>query len=88
MTRDPQQPFCLFLCSNNAHPPCRNRDVSKVDQAALLLPPVLHDNPLTRDRCARYLAEVADPDREVGEMKAAAFLPFAPSVVQCVCATG
>jgi uncharacterized sulfatase len=32
------------------------------------MPPLLHDNPPTRDVYARYLAEVADLDREVGEI--------------------
>jgi len=68
MTRDPKQPFCLFLCSNNGHPPYRSGDVSKIDRDAIVMPPLIHDNPPTRDTYARYLAEVADLDREVGEI--------------------
>jgi N-sulfoglucosamine sulfohydrolase len=68
MSRDPEQPFCLFCCSNNGHPPWRSGDVSKIDREAIDLPPLIHDNPLTRDAFARYLAEVADLDREVGEI--------------------
>ncbi|NQU25129.1 MAG: sulfatase [Candidatus Nealsonbacteria bacterium] len=68
MARDPEQPFCLFLCSQNGHPPWRNGDVSKIDRDAIEMPPVIHDNPPTRETFARYLAEVADLDREVGEI--------------------
>ena len=68
ITRDPKQPFCLFCCSNNAHPPWRSGDASKIDSDAVTLPPLIHDNPPTRKTFIGYLAEVAELDREVGQI--------------------
>jgi len=70
ITRDADQPFCLFVCSSNAHPPWRGGDVSKIDRDGLTLPPVLHDNPVTRQTYAAYLAEVVALDDEVGAVLA------------------
>ena len=66
ITKDPKQPFCLFCCSNNAHPPWRSGDASKIDSDKVKLPPVIHDNPPTRKTFIGYLAEVVELDREVG----------------------
>jgi N-sulfoglucosamine sulfohydrolase len=66
MTKDPAQPFCLFCCSGNAHPPWRSGDASKIDSDKVKLPPVIHDNPPTRKTFIGYLAEVVELDREVG----------------------
>ncbi len=66
ITRDPTQPFCLFVCSHNAHPPWRGGDVSRIDRDGMTLPPVIHDNPITRKTFAGYLAEIAALDEEVG----------------------
>jgi len=66
ISKDPNQPFCLFCCSHNAHPPWRSGDASKIDSAAVKLPPVIHDNPPTRKTFIAYLAEVVELDREVG----------------------
>ncbi|MCP3920570.1 MAG: sulfatase [bacterium] len=66
LTRDEEQPFCLFVCSHNAHPPWRSGDVSRIDRDGISLPPVIHDNPITRQTFAAYLAEVAALDEEVG----------------------
>lgn len=68
MTRDEAQPFCLFLCSHNAHAPWESGDASKFDQDKIYLAPIQHDNPKTREVMTRYLAEVEDLDREVGDM--------------------
>jgi len=73
MTKDPQnpkEPFCLFLCSNNPHAPWTTGDASKFDAAKITLAPVQHDDPATREATTRYLAEVGDLDREVGEILA------------------
>lgn len=70
ITRDNDQPFCVFLCSHSPHAPWTEGDASQFDQDALTLAPVQHDNPPTRDALARYLAEVNDLDREVGEILA------------------
>ncbi|MHC4403708.1 MAG: sulfatase family protein [Planctomycetota bacterium] len=66
LTKAPNQPFCLFICSHNAHPPWRSGDVSKLDRDAVALPPVMHDNPPTRETYTRYLAEIVALDEEVG----------------------
>jgi len=63
-----KQPFCLFLCSHNAHPPWRSGDASQFDPATITLPPVIHDNPPSRKTFAGYLAEVAELDKEVGQI--------------------
>jgi len=68
ITKDAQQPFCLFLCSQNAHPPWRSGDVSPFDQDTIVLPPVIHDNPPSRKTFTGYLAEVAALDEEVGQI--------------------
>jgi len=68
ITKDKNQPFCLFLCSHNAHAPWTTGDASRFDQDKIMLAPVQHDNPATREVMSRYLAEVVDLDREVGEI--------------------
>ena len=68
LTKDSSQPFCLFVCSHNAHPPWRGGDVSLIDRDGMTLPPVIHDNPITRKTFAAYLAEIAALDEEVGEV--------------------
>ena len=70
ITRDTKEPFCLFVCSHNAHPPWRSGDVSKIDREGMSLPPVIHDNPITRKTFAAYLAEVEALDKEVGAILA------------------
>lgn len=68
ISRDKKQPFCLFACSHNAHPPWRSGDESKIDRDGMTLPPVIHDNPVTRKTFAAYIAEVETLDREVGDI--------------------
>ncbi len=68
MSKDAKQPFCLFLCSNNPHAAWTTGDASQFDPAKITLAPVQHDNPRTREAMTRYLAEVGDLDREVGEI--------------------
>jgi len=68
ITDDPDQPFCLFVCSHNPHAPWTNGDASQFDADKIKLAPTMHDNPRTREAMTRYLAEVADLDREVGEV--------------------
>jgi N-sulfoglucosamine sulfohydrolase len=68
ITQDKTQPFCLFLCSHNAHAAWTTGDASKFDPATITLAPTQHDNPKTREVMTRYLAEVEDLDRETGEV--------------------
>jgi len=63
MTAESDKPFCLFCCSNNAHPPWRSGDASKIDSDKVKLPPVIHDSPPTRKTFIGYLAEVVELDR-------------------------
>ena len=70
ITKDRAQPFCLFLCSSNPHAPWTKGDASQFDPEKIKLAPVQHDNPPTREVMTRYLAEVGDLDREVGEILA------------------
>ena len=68
MTRDADEPFCLFLCSDFPHPGFTGGDASQFDPEKLVLPPVMHDDEPTREAMTRYLAEVTELDREVGEI--------------------
>jgi N-sulfoglucosamine sulfohydrolase len=68
MTKDDDQPFCLFLCSHSPHAPWTEGDASQFNADELSLAPSQHDNPPTREVMTRYLAEVNDLDREVGEI--------------------
>ena len=68
MTQRGEQPFCLFLCSHNPHAPWTTGDASQFDAEKIRLAPVQHDNPPTREATTRYMAEVSDLDREVGEI--------------------
>jgi N-sulfoglucosamine sulfohydrolase len=70
MTQSTDQPFCLFLCSNSPHAPWTRGDASQFDATHIDLAPKQHDNPATREVMTRYLAEVGDLDREVGEILA------------------
>ena len=68
--QDDDQPYCLFLCSHNAHAAWTTGDSSKFDQSKLHLAPVQLDTPAMREVMSRYLAEVEDLDRETGEILA------------------
>lgn len=68
MTRDADQPYCLFLCSNNAHAAWTTGDSSRFDPDAITLNPLQYDTPALREVMTRYLAEVEDFDRETGEI--------------------
>lgn len=67
MSRDAHQPFCLVLASINPHMPSTGGDASKFDRSKLVLPPYFIDTEITRERYARYLAEVELLDQEVGD---------------------
>ena len=67
MSRDKDQPFCLVLASINPHMPSTGGDASVFDRSKLVLPPYFIDTEETRERYARYLAEVHLLDQEVGD---------------------
>lgn len=68
VTRDENQPYCLFLCSSSAHAPWTMGDASRFDKSKITLNPLQYDTPEIREVMSRYLAEVEDFDRETGEI--------------------
>ncbi len=68
MTRDSDQPYCLFICSNNAHAAWTTGDPSRFNPDTVSLNPLQFDTPAIREVMTRYLAEVEDFDRETGEI--------------------
>ena len=67
MSRDHDEPFCLFVCSIHAHAPWDSGDASQWELDDLQLPPHLIDTPETRQYYREYLAEVRLFDRQVGK---------------------
>lgn len=64
--RDPDQPYCLVVTSNQPHTPWNRGDASVYDAAALTLPPYLVDTPVTREWMTHYYAEITYMDAQVG----------------------
>jgi arylsulfatase A-like enzyme len=62
--RKPDKPLCLMVGSNWPHVPWPKE--SPLDPATLKLPPTLVDTKETRQARARYLAAVANADRDLG----------------------
>lgn len=67
ISRDAQQPFCLFICSIHAHAPWDAGDSSRWQLEDLKLPPNLADTEVTRQSYRELLAEVRMFDDQVGE---------------------
>ena len=62
------EPWSLVVASNQPHRPW-NRGVPRAyDPSALALPPYLVDTPETREALARYYAEIAYADHQVGRV--------------------
>jgi uncharacterized sulfatase len=70
MTRDSEQPFCLFICSIHAHAPWDSGDASLWELDELKLPPHLVDTAETRHYYREHLAEVRLFDEQVGTARA------------------
>ncbi|MDA3923213.1 MAG: sulfatase [Kiritimatiellae bacterium] len=70
ITRDPDQPFCLFICSIHAHAPWDSGDSSLWMLDELKLPPSLVDTKETRHYYREHLAEVRLFDEQVGKAQA------------------
>ncbi len=68
MTRDRNQPFFLVAGFVQPHVPWTMGDSSVFDPEKLELPPHWADTPETRRSYAKYLAEVAFLDKQVGEL--------------------
>lgn len=68
MSRDDKQPFCLFVCSTNPHAPWTVGDASVFNADSLTLAPHMVDNKETREILTHYLAEIAELDRQFGDV--------------------
>ncbi|HVI99898.1 MAG TPA: sulfatase [Sphingomonas sp.] len=66
-TRDPETPLALFVASFQPHVPWAKTPT--YDPAALTLPENFVDTPQMREDFARYLTDVTDLDRELGEVR-------------------
>ncbi len=69
VTRNPNQPFCLLICSVNAHAPWDAGDSSLWNAEELILPDNLVDTDVTRKYFREYLAEVRAFDEQVGKAR-------------------
>jgi uncharacterized sulfatase len=67
MTRDSDEPFCLFICSVHAHAPWNAGDSSLWELDELKLPEHIVDNATTRHYYREMLAEVRLFDDQVGK---------------------
>jgi N-sulfoglucosamine sulfohydrolase len=68
MTSDPDQPFCLVVALVLAHSPWTVGEPGRFDLRKLKLPPTFADTPEVRQDYAKYLAEVAALDRQIGDL--------------------
>lgn len=71
LTRNDEQPFCLYVCSTQPHTPWNMGDASAYDADSLTLPPYLADTPRTRELLTMYYGEVTFLDSQVGHVLAA-----------------
>ena len=62
------QPFCLFACSNEPHAPWNKGDASQYPVEKIQLPEYLPDTPAMREGFSRYLAEISYYDDQVGQI--------------------
>lgn len=62
------EPFCIFVASNEPHDPWNKGDASQFDQNKLTLPPMYVDIPLTRQRFKEYLGEINYMDNDFGKL--------------------
>lgn len=68
MSRNAAQPFCLVVGSTHPHAPWTTGDPSQFDPRKVVLPPHLVDNAETRVAFTKYLAEIAELDRQMGDV--------------------
>lgn len=62
------EPFCIFVASQEPHSPWNKGDVSQFDKEAVTLPPMFVDLPLTRNNFVNYLAEINYMDNDFGRL--------------------
>jgi hypothetical protein len=68
LRRDPNQPFCLFVCSALPHAAYVAGDPSVFDASKLILQNHWIDTPKTREDFRLYLAKIAALDQQVGDV--------------------
>ncbi len=68
MTYRPEEPFFLVIGLVDAHGPWTTGDPGRFDPAGIQLPPYLADLPEVRGEYVKYLAEVGELDRHVGNI--------------------
>ncbi len=68
MSRSASQPFCLIVGSTHPHRPWTTGDPSRFDPDEVILPPHFVDNAETRLVFTQYLAEIAELDRQMGDV--------------------
>lgn len=66
--RDPTQPYCLIIATNQPHSPW-NRTIESVsyDPDAIQVPPYLVDTPETRRLLCQYYHEITYADQQLGQ---------------------
>jgi N-sulfoglucosamine sulfohydrolase len=65
-----EQPFCIFVTSNDGHGPHTTGDPSAYDAGQLTIPPYWVDTPELRSALVKYYAEITNFDVLVGQMRA------------------
>jgi len=65
-SKDNNNPFCLFVTSNQPHTPWNMGDSSRYPPEKLKLPPYYVDTEVTRKELSKYYAEITYFDDEVG----------------------
>lgn len=84
MRRDADQPFALVVALTSPHAPWTVGNPSHFEPARFKLPPHLAETPETRREFAKYLAEVEDFDKQVGQtLKALEQLGQADNTIVC-----
>jgi len=68
MNRSAEQPFFLAVCLTDSHVPWTTGAPAHFDKEKVVLPPIYPDLPEVRQDYVKYLAEVEELDRIVGEV--------------------
>lgn len=63
-----KQPFLLYVASHEPHAPHNKGNVDAYDKDSITLPPYLVDTPETRNKLAKYYAEITYLDWQVGQV--------------------
>lgn len=66
VNRDPAQPYCLIVCSNEPHTPWSKGNPRAYVARTLTVPPYLVDSAATRQALTKYYAEITFLDGQLG----------------------